>query len=110
MGVPGNKGPCGGTGKGEDQRGFQCDAVNMLLPRMQEAPGISSCALAEVTAEWAKGKEGVQVPFTSLTVSTTGSASDLGSLISVSLRLCIMLALESCCHSGLGRWRHYAGV
>lgn len=58
MAVPGNNGPCGGTGKGEDQRGFQCDAVNILLPLLQEGPGISSGALGELTAEWAQGKKG----------------------------------------------------
>lgn len=75
MGVPGNNAPCGGPGKGEDQRGFHCDAVNILLPLTQEAPRSSSRALVEVTAEWAKGKEGVQVPFTSLTVPMTESAT-----------------------------------
>lgn len=58
MGVTGNNGPCSGTGKGEDQRVFQ-GAVNVpLLPLMQEIPGISSHALVEVTAKWAKGRKG----------------------------------------------------
>lgn len=63
MEVPGNNGPCGGTGEREDQIVFQCDAVNILLPLMQEVPGISSRTLAEVTATWTKGKKTFPDPF-----------------------------------------------
>lgn len=31
-------------------RVLQCDAVHILVPLMQEIPGISSCTLGEVTA------------------------------------------------------------